>query len=207
VTAKTLQIVVLPTGETLPKGTAVLGHIVDAQPFYFDSTPYAHQVPSRVSIHFDRLVDGGNEIPVNLSVRALANTLESQEAAYPHHTDETDSLGTMILIGGNEFSPLENSIEAPSGDVIGYNRKHGVFARLLASSYSNSNGSSRCNETDTEQSIAIFSPSACGVYGFANLYMPSSGSDGSGTFSIASTHRSVKLYAGSTALLQVVAAQ
>ena len=203
VTAETMQVVTLPGGEEIAKGAKIVGHVVAAQAFHFDPTPYAHQQPSLISIHFDKLQKGDAVIPVNLSVRAIANTIDSREAAYPHSTDDTDHVGMMILIGGTTFSPLDKTIASEDGDAIGYNRKNGVFARLASSGYSGPGASFHCDGTDTEQSVAIFSPDACGVYGFAGDYLSDNGHDGSGTFTLAVRGHSVKLYAGSTALLQV----
>lgn len=195
VTAKTIQVVVLPDGKTVPKGSRLLGHVAAVESFHFDPTPYAHQKPSMLSIHFDTLRNGGAAIPLNVSVRAIASTIDSREAAYPHSTDDTDHVGMMVLIGGATFSPLDKMIQTEDGDAIGYNRRNGVFARLIFS------GS--CSGTNTEQSIAIFSPDACGAYGFGGDYLAGTGNDGSGTFTLALRGHSVKLYAGSTALLQV----
>ena len=167
VTAKTIQVIALPGDRSIPKGALLVGHVVALEVFHFDETPYAHQKPSMLSIHFDKLQTGDAAIPVNLSVRAIASTIDSKEAAYPHSTDDTDHLGMMILIGGTTFSPLDKMIQTEDGDAIGYNRKNGVFARLIAS------GS--CSGTDTEQSIAIFSPDACGAYGFGGDYLADTG--------------------------------
>jgi hypothetical protein len=194
VTAKTIQVVVLPDGKTVSKGSEVIGHVVAVESFHFDQAPYAHQKPSMLSIHFDKLRNGDAAVPLNVSVRAIASTIDSRAAAYPHSTDDTDHVGMMILIGGTTFSPLDKMIQTEDGDAIGYNRRNGVFARLISS------GS--CSGTDTEQSIAIFSPDACGAYGFGGDYLAESGNDGSGTFTLALRGHSVKLYAGSTALLQ-----
>ncbi len=202
VIAKTLQIVILPGGQRLPKGTLLVGHVVDPQPYHFDPEPYAHQKASSISIHFDQIVNGDLTLPVNLSVRALANTLQSQWAPRPHYQDETDGAGTMILIGGDEFSPFDKTVRDDSGDVIAYNRKDGLFARLLPSDGPVSKASQNCSSTSTEQSVAIFSPDACGLYGFEGVSMPDAGRSGSGTFTLVSRGRSIKLYAGSTALLQ-----
>ena len=203
VTAETMQVITLPGGEEIAKGAMIVGHVVAAQAFHFDPTPYAHQQPSLISIHFDKLQKGEAVIPVNLSVRAIASTIDSQEAASPHYLDETDRVGTVKLIGGTEFTPFDKMIQSGDGDAIGYNRKEGVFARLTASGYSGPGASFHCEATDTEQSVAIFSPDACGVYGFAGDYLSDNGHDGSGTFTLAVRGHSVKLYSGSTALLQV----
>jgi hypothetical protein len=195
VTAKTIQVVALPGGRNIPKGAVLVGHVIALQAFHFDQTPYAHQKPSMLSIHFDKLETGDAAIPVNLSVRAIASTLDSQEASRPHYLDETDRVGTITLIGGTEFTPFDKMIQSDDGDAIGYHRKNGVFARLIASGH--------CGGTDSEQSLGIFSPDACGAYGFAGDYLSDNGRDGSGTFTLAVRGRSLKLNAGSTALLQV----
>lgn len=195
VRAETIQVVVLPDGKRIPKGSKLVGRVVALDAFHFDQTPYAHQQPSLLSIHFDTLRSGNTAIPVNVSVRAIANTIDSREASYPHSTDDTDHVGTMTLIGGTSFSPLDKTIKTENGDAIGYNRRDGVFARLISS------GS--CDGTNTEQSIAIFAPDACGAYGFGGDYLEKNGRDGSGTFTLAFRGHSVKLYAGSTALLQI----
>lgn len=202
VVAKLLQTVVTPDGFRIPKGTLITGHVVDARPFHRPNEPYSEPKASVLSIHFDRIVNGDLSTSANLSVRALANSIESYEAAYPHRLDETDGLGTMVPIGGGEFSPLDKAIRDSNGQVIGFNRRNGVFARLIASDDTNMAGSPMRNATNSEQSLAVFSPSACGTYGFEGISMPRTGRRGSGTFTLESHEHSVKLYAGSTALLQ-----
>jgi len=203
VTAKTMQVIMLPGGEAIAKGTVIVGHVAAAQAFRFDPTPYAHQKPSLISIHFDKLQKGNTVISVNLSVRAIASTIDSEEAGRPHYLDETDRVGTITLIGGAEFTPFDKMIQADDGDAIGYKRNNGVFGRLATSGYSGPGASFHCEGTDSEQSVAIYSPNACGVYGFAGDYLAGNGQDGSGTFTLAVRGRSEKLSAGSTALLQV----
>jgi hypothetical protein len=203
VTAKTMQLIVLPDGKRIAKGSLLVGHVASVQAFSFDPTPYAHQKPSTLSIHFDKLQAGNESMPVNLSVRALANVNDSVDASYGHSVDNQDSVGMMTLIGGMTFSPLQKTIQDDNGDAIAYNRRSGLFARLIPSGSSGAGASLHCDGTDTEQSLAIFSPDACGVYGFAGDYLAENGRDGSGTFTLATRGSSIKLYAGSTALLQV----
>jgi hypothetical protein len=202
VTAKTLQVVILPGGRRLPKGVLLVGHVVDAQPYHFNPEPYARQKASSISIHFDQIVNRDLTLPVNLSVRALASETPSEWAARPHYHDDMDVTGTMMLIGGDEFSPLDKTAQDDAGDVIAYHRKNGVFARLLPSDGSAAKTRMNCRSTSSEQSVAIFSPSACGLYGFGSVSMPHAGRSGSGTFTLESRGYSMKLYAGSTALLE-----
>lgn len=61
----------------------------------------------------------------------------------------------------------------------------------------------RCEGTNAEQSIAIFAPTACGIYGFGDdIAMTEAGKAGSGSLILRSDGSSVKLYAGTTALVQ-----
>lgn len=202
VVAKTIQIIRLPDGQILPKGASVVGHVVESRPFTFDPAPYAAQQPSYLSIHFDKIITKSLEMPLNTSVRALAGTIDANEASTPHYLDETDSLGTMVQIGGDQFSPIGKELLTLDGDVVGYIRQQGVFARLISNEYVDQYASFRCDSTTREQSVAIFSPSACGLYGFDSTYIPDNGMK-SGNFRLESRRHTVKLYAGSAALLEV----
>lgn len=202
ITAKTMQVVVLPGGEQLSKGTTLVGRVVAANPFHFDDTPYAAQQPSTLAIRFDSLMQSGQQVPISVSVRALANAVESWTAEAPHYLDEDDHVGTMELIGGGQYSPLAKKVTSDDqDDIIGYNKRYGVYARLFSANYVGQQGSFHCKGTQTEQAIGIFSPQACGVYGFSTVSLSQDAADG--TFRLTSTHDSVKLYAGSTALLEV----
>jgi len=105
VRAKTIQAVSVP-GAEIRKGATLDGHVVEARGFVFDPTHYAVQKPSYLSIHFDQVEDKGVTTPINVSVRALANSSAADEASRPRRTDDTDSLGTMVLIGGDHYSPI-----------------------------------------------------------------------------------------------------
>jgi hypothetical protein len=189
VTARTMQVVLLPNGEQLPKGTLVTGHVVEARPFKFDEMPYAVQQPSYLSIQLDHVAEN----QVATSVRALASAMAVGEALSPQRMDETDSPGTMVLIGGGHYSPVGKRVtDGPYDDIVGYNKKQGVFARLLS-------GGPGCSGTQSEQSVAIFSPDACGLYDFFSDHLTAK----DGIFRLESTHHTVNIRAGSAALLQV----
>ena len=205
VIAKSTEAVDLPGGQVLPRGTTLIGQVVASAPFHFNPAPYAVQAPSTLSVRFDRIAEGGSTIPVRLAVRAISGPVAAHEAGIPHYRDETDTTGTRILIGGSEFSPLASKVLSPDGDVVGYNRASGVFARLVASDYLAGDSTLHCEATSTEQAVGIFSPNACGVYGLDEASMPENGSSGKGAFVLESRRETVKLYAGSAALLQVIA--
>jgi hypothetical protein len=203
VTAKTMQVIALPSGGHIAQGALVTGHITAVGAYSFNSTPYVHQAPSQISIHFDSIHQGNTEVPVSLFVRAIASTNYSREASSPHRTDDTDTLGVITLVGGASYTPLDKMIQTEDGDAIAYNRPDGLFARLMPAGASAPGGSFQCQGTSSEQSVAIFSPDACGLYGFPGTYMLENGHEGSGTFTLAARGHSAKLPAGSTALLQV----
>jgi len=136
VVVKTMQIVRLPDGQILPKGASVVGHVVESRPFTFDPAPYAVQQPSYLSIHFDKIAMKGSETPLNVYVRALADTFDSSDASYPHRLGDSDSsLGTMDQIGGDHYSRIDKRLLTSDDDVVGYIQKQGVLARLISNEY------------------------------------------------------------------------
>lgn len=202
VTAKTMQVVFLADGKQIPKGTLLQGHVVEARPFKFDDTPYAVEPPSYLSVQIDSVMLDGVAAPVSTEVRALASAYAVQAALSPQRLDETDMLGTIVLIGGAHYSPIDKRItEGVDSDVVGYNKRQGVFACPMPASYTHGGGSFRCDGSRAEQSMAVFSPDACGLYGFVTEYLAANGANG--PFRLESTHHTVVIRAGSAALLQV----
>ena len=181
VVARTTEAVYLPQGQVLPAGTTLIGHVVESARFHFDPAPYAVQTPSALAVRFDEIAEGGSRIPVILEVRAISGPVAAHEASILHYRDETD--------------------------MTGYSRAQGVFARLLAGNYFAGDSMLHCEGTSTEQSVGIFSANACGVYGLDEVSMPENGNHGNGAFVLESRHDTVKLYAGSAALLQVTGAK
>jgi hypothetical protein len=179
--------------------------VIQSSAFVFDNTRYAKQKPSILAIHFDKIEAPNATWGANLSVRALANVLEVNKAKVPYRTDETDTPGTMIQIGGDQYIPGSHRVFAGNGeDVVAYKRGQGVFARLIADNQFGGGGSILgCDATMTEQSVAIFSAGACGLYGFADdVAMTANGSRNGGTFRLDSAHHTMKLYSHSAALLE-----
>ena len=75
-------------------------------------------------------------------------------------------------------------------------RVHGVYARLIANDYVGSGVILHCYASDTEQSVAIFSASACGLFGFDSVYLAVNGNESGGTFRLESRHGSVMIAPG-----------
>ncbi|CAN5499917.1 hypothetical protein BH10ACI4_BH10ACI4_35620 [soil metagenome] len=194
--ARTTQAAKLANGELIPAGTVVVGHVAVANAFVYDKTPYATQQESILAIHFDSLRIAGHELPLKVRVRAMADPLTSWGAREPKSSD-LDSVGTVTQIGGDQLVPSQDEVVNRDGDVVAYNRRDGVYAHLIA------HGS--CDSSTNEVSVGIYSPSACGLYGFNNVVARETGSASSpSTLSLVSTRTSPKVWRNTTALLELL---
>jgi hypothetical protein len=199
IAAKTSQIVHLPNGTVIPSGAKVSGHVIAAEGFAYDKTPYAHQKASTLSIKFDSVQVGETTLPLTATVRAMADPITSNEARMPLATD-IDSQGTVTQIGGDQLTPSQSEVVSSDGDVVAYNKRGGVYAHLIA------NGS--CDGSSVEVSVGIYSASACGLYGFARVSAEESGSAAKpSTLTLVSTHVSPIIWKNSTALLEELPSQ
>jgi hypothetical protein len=200
VLAKTTQVVHLASGEDIPSGSKVSGHVVAANPFVYDRTPYAHQKSSMLSIQFDSIQVRGAELPLNVTVRAMADPITSEEARTPNMPHDADPQGTVTQIGGDQLTPSQAEVMSSDGDVIAYNKRGGVYAHLIAND--------GCDGSSVEVSMGIYSASACGLYGFVRVSAPQMGSKAAPSkLSLVSSHVSPKIWKRSTALLEVLPAQ
>jgi hypothetical protein len=201
IAARTAQNVRLANGQILPAGAHVNGQVVFASAFVFDKTPYAKQKASTLAIRFDSIESKGEMLPLNVYVRAMADPLAVWDAQRPKSTD-LDTLGTTTQIGGDQVVPSQREVVSQDGDVIGYRRKGGVYAHLISAA---GNGSTDCDASDTEQSMGLFSASACGLYGYTDVTMLNGGKTGEkSTLTLSSRRRSAKIWAKSEALLEVI---
>jgi hypothetical protein len=199
VEATTLQQVKLSSGAVIPSGARVTGHVVEAAGFIFDKTPYAKQAASRLSIRFDSVQSGSTSIPLNVTVRAIADSITSINAYAPLSND-LDSRSTRTLVGGDQMYASQGGIENKDGDVVAYSRRDGVYAHLI------SNG--RCDGGSTEVSMGIYSASACGVYGFTGMRAVETGSAAQPSLlTFVSPRRTAEVPKHSTALLEVLPVQ
>jgi hypothetical protein len=196
VSAKTIQAVRLPTGVTLSSGSKIVGHVAEATAFAYDKTPYAKQKNATLTVHFDAVEVNGTKIPLNVSVRALADVFATRAAEEPQASD-MDSLGTLTLVGGEYLIPSQSDVRNMDGDVVAYNRHGSVYAHLI------SNGG--CDGNSTEVSMGIFAATACGVYGYTNVSATELGSQKNpSTLTLTSFRTSPTIWKNSAALLEVL---
>ena len=191
--AKTTAPVRLSSGEVIPKGAKVTGHVVDSSAFAFDSTPYAQQKAGVLAIQFDSINDRGQSIPLHMAVRAMADPLASWDTEKPQATD-LDSSHTTTQVGGDQVTPWIKEVSSSSGDTVGYMHGGFVYAHLLSSG--------GCDASTTEQAMGVFSASACGLYGMPQDQMNTKASGETVTLVLSSTHHSPQIHANSQALLE-----
>jgi len=203
VTAQTLQAVILPSGSSLVRGSLVIGHVVEVHPYVEDRTPYGKPSPSVLAIHFDRAVDKGVSIPLSVYIRAFADKAASDKASSPAYGFD-DNVGTILLVGGDHYAPGSRVGLSPDQDTVLSIRKDGVYARLISNDYVHGDVALHCDETSTQQPVGIFSANACGYFGYSAIYLETNGRTDGGTFRLNSNHDTVKIYAGSTALLETL---
>jgi len=200
VVAKTTQLVRLANSQILPAGARVTGHVLASNAFTFDKTPYAKQQASILTIHFDSIESKGETLPLRVYVRAMADPLTVWDAQRPKATD-MDPLSTTTQIGGDQVTPSQSDVRSQDGDTVGYNRRGGVYAHLISAV---GNGPVSCDASDTEQSMGLFSASACGLYGYTDVTMLDAGKSGNpSTLTLSARRRSAKIWARSEALLEV----
>ncbi len=200
VKAKTMQVVHLGQGHDLPKGSIVLGQVIAARPLRGDASP------SILAFKFDRIVTRAGVLHVHLYVRALANVDDSNAASVPTPSSDMNLSGSRTLIDGDQVIPSERKIhssEDNEGPVFGENLKDGVFERLRPALAVNQDKQLLCDGTATEQSVAIYSGSACGLYGFGTAYLAHRGKRNQGIIEMDAKYFTVEIHSLSTALLQV----
>jgi len=166
ITGKIKQDVPLPDGSIIPKGARIIGHVVSASPASAGS-------PSHLAIKFDQLVVKGRQVPITTHLRALASMNEVFEAKMP--TNALDDYGTSpsdwntVQVGG--AGVYRGNGQVVSADqVVGHATDYGaVTAKLIAAPEAG------CGGGDREQALWIFSPWACGLYGFSDLKIAHAG--------------------------------
>ncbi len=202
--AKTLQDASI-NGHLVKRDSKLLGHVVAARGFTFDPTPYATQQPSVLALHFDTVMGVSGPVGVTAWVRAFADHSAALGASGARYYDEYDRIGLVVQIGGDRYRPADVLVYSPDDDIVAYHRDNGVFARLLAGEYRGRFSHFQCEATPNEVSVAMFSASACGLYGFHNAYLVDNGRGQlPGTFQLESRRQTVVVDRGSVALLQLI---
>ena len=161
ISSKVMQDVPLPDGSKIQKGSKILGHVVSASSASAAS-------PAHIAVSFDQVKLDGRTIRVAIHLRALASPFQVFEAKLP--TNSIDDYGTStsdwntIQIGGAGVFRGSGEV-VQDGDIIGRTTDYGaVTAKLAAAPKKGCKG-----DGGPEQALWLFSPSACGIYGYPDL--------------------------------------
>jgi hypothetical protein len=163
-TGRLMQDVRLPSGERLRAGAKVEGWVTK-------STNSAGSTGARVAVRFDRLVFRDKQISITASLRALASMQEVFDAQLPWNA--FDDYGTSssdwstVQVGGAAVYRGDGTVRSAM-EIVGKTTDSGaVSARLMPASKQGCPDDPANDES--EQSLWVFSPWACGAYGFDDL--------------------------------------
>ncbi len=200
--ARVMQDVPLPSQTRIRTGAKVVGRVVEVV------RPSATS-RSRIVMSFDRLLIRGAEVPITTSLRSLASMMNVFEAQLP--TNAIDDYGTTesdwvtVQIGGDVVYRGAGMVMSSGSQVVGNSTIGGdVTAKLIASRAGGCRGVEAGN--DREQALWLFSPSACGVYGFEDLKIAHAGRRDPVGQIILESNKNVHLSGGSGLLLRVTTA-
>ncbi len=160
ITATVMQDVPLGSGMSLPKGSKVFGHVLDATPRNGSS------VEAKVTFEFDRVQFGARTIPVTTNLRALASMMQVSAARTPKLSSDASSTRDLVQIGGDQESYGQGAILLDS-KVVGTYTSQGTLAYLSPDLGTECRSAIEGNTR--AQAFWVFSAHACGAYGFANL--------------------------------------
>jgi hypothetical protein len=197
VITKTDQMVLGSGGERIPRGSKLVGSVVEVQPSRSSTDP------SELAIRFETLRVRDQVFPIHVALRALASFVDSYSTRSPaiDHGYPDDSVYRQV---GGDYFYLQDVVYSNDWDVVGKSTDEGVFVKLERIDFSKSRNHVVCDSTDTVQSVGVFASSACGVYDFPDLTVDASGADNSRAIRFRSTKHAVKIASGSSALLQVI---
>ncbi len=160
-----MQDILLPSGAKIKAGAQVRGHIVRV------TSPT--DSGSRVVLKFDELDTQGHTIRLTVSLRALASMQSVYDAGLPvNASSDTQSTDQWVTrqVGGDVVNRGRGAVGTDSG-VVG-RWSYGVWAKLRPAPEAGCNADDGNN---LEQSLWVFSVSACGVYGLSDVKLLDAG--------------------------------
>ena len=195
VLGKIMQDVALPDGSTIRRGARITGEVIEA-------TRVQNASPSRLAVKFDAVVVRGRVIPLVTHLRAIASVNEVFQAKLPtnafadYGTSESD--WNTVQIGGAGVYRGNGEVVRGS-QVVGRATDYGaVTAKLIAAPQRGCQ-----NDGRRQQSLWLFSPWACGAYGYPDLEIVRRGEGAPVGAIVFQSPRNVRISAGSGLLLRV----
>jgi hypothetical protein len=192
ITATVMQDVPLAAGETLPAGSKVTGHIVEA------ITPGKGSNEPKISFQFDQVRLGSQTIRITTNLRAVASRSAVLAATpLPASPDYADD---HVQIGGDQISYGSDGPVMVGSQVAGQYTNQGVLATVGQDLETRCSGDTNAHP----QALWLFSVNACGAYGLGDLTILRSGrTELLGEVTLTSNGKAVKVDKGSAMLLRV----
>ncbi|MGC2109513.1 MAG: hypothetical protein WA655_08345 [Candidatus Korobacteraceae bacterium] len=183
ITAKVMDTVPLASEGQIPAGSKVFGHVAQVK-------PGDKEGPAWVAIQFDHVTVRGREVPLKANVRALASMMAVYDAQVPFFEPDTTPRSAVMLapVGGDPAFRPDNPEKA--------SRRLVHFSGELPAGCGG-----RVDQQGATGALWVFSPYACGVYGFGKgLVIVRDGST-DGTI-VLGAKKDVQVHAGSGLLLR-----
>jgi len=189
-----MQDVIVGSGETLPKGAKVTGHVIEAV------VPGNRSDESKISFQFDQVLLGNQNHSITTNLRAVASKYAVRAAASQSTSNENTE--SQVQIGGDQISYGEDGLVLVGSQVVGKYTSQGVLA------YGGQDLGTPCRGTiddrDHPQAFWLFSVNACGAYGFGDLTVFHAGrTTPIGEVTLSSKSKVLKVDKGSGMLLLV----
>lgn len=122
---------------------------------------------AKLGLRFDRLELGKAEVAISTKMRALASAMAVDSAKVATGSDQyLRGAATTVQIGGDVVYRGGGTVENEMGKVVGKPVYGGVLATVINQAGSKCEG---MPVSKTPQAVWLFSPHACGVYGFKGL--------------------------------------
>lgn len=200
ISGRLMQDVLLPDGARIRAGAQVTGKILQVDRPTSTSG-------SRLVLKFDGLSSQGHSMPLTTDVRAIASTTDVFEAQLP--TNNFDEYGTSIAdwttvqVGGDVVYRGSGQVFAGNDNqLVGKATVGGdVTAALMAVPDRGCRGP--IDGSNLEQSLWLFSTSACGPYGFSDLKISHAGRSSPPGEIVLESASNVLVRSGSGILLRV----
>jgi hypothetical protein len=192
--ATVMQDVVMGSGETLRKGSKVIGYVIET------IAPGNRSDESRISFQFDQVLLGNRNISIATNLLAVASK-HAVLAATPLLTS-SEYADSEVQIGGDQTSYGSDGPVMVGSQVVGKYTSQGVLA------YGGQDLGTPCRGTiddnDHPQAFWLFSVNACGAYGFGDLTVFHAGRTAPvGEVTLSSKSKVLKVDKGSAMLLLV----
>jgi hypothetical protein len=195
--ARIMQDVPLPQQRRIHVGAKVAGRVVMVR-------TANNGLPAEIALRFESLNFAHKSIAIITSLRALASTMEVEDAQIPPSGPDRGTpwaWTTRNLIGGEvaygEGGPVSRGMQT-----VGQALASGVLVPVRANPGSGCRGEIAGNREP--QALWVFSSDACGVYGFVNVQIGHAGrTPPLGQIALISKHGDLKVSSGSGLLLRI----